>query len=47
MYLGKLVETGESSELFEHPVHPYTRTLLGAVPHPGSQKKGGKLGRDQ
>ena len=39
MYLGKLVETGESSELFEHPVHPYTRTLLGAVPIPNPRKR--------
>ena len=31
MYLGKLVETGESSELFEHPVHPYTRGLLNST----------------
>lgn len=39
MYLGKLVEMGESSELFEHPVHPYTRTLLGAVPIPDPRKR--------
>lgn len=39
MHLGKLVETGESSELFEHPVHPYTRTLLGAVPIPDPRKR--------
>lgn len=39
MYPGKLVETGESSELFEHPVHPYTRTLLGAVPIPDPRKR--------
>lgn len=39
MYLGKLVETGESSELFEYPVHPYTRTLLGAVPIPDPRKR--------
>ena len=39
MYLGKLVEMGESSELFEHPIHPYTRTLLGAVPVPDPRKR--------
>lgn len=44
MYLGKLVETGESSELFEHPVHPYTRTLLGAVPIPDPRKRGENWG---
>lgn len=39
MYLGKLVETGESGELFESPVHPYTRTLLDAVPIPDPRKR--------
>ena len=41
MYLGKLVETGEREELFGHPVHPYTRTLLGAVPvlNPGKREE--------
>jgi peptide/nickel transport system ATP-binding protein len=32
MYLGQLVETCESEELFEHPMHPYTRALLSAIP---------------
>ncbi len=32
MYLGQLVETGESEELFEHPLHPYTQALLSAIP---------------
>ena len=39
MYLGKLVETGKREELFGHPVHPYTRTLLGAVPVPNPRKR--------
>lgn len=34
MYLGRLVELAESAELIAHPVHPYTKTLLSAVPVP-------------
>jgi oligopeptide transport system ATP-binding protein len=34
MYLGNLVEMAGSAELYKHPAHPYTRTLLSAVPIP-------------
>ncbi|MCZ6522998.1 MAG: ABC transporter ATP-binding protein [Alphaproteobacteria bacterium] len=34
MYLGKLVELAECDELFDNPMHPYTRALLQAVPIP-------------
>ncbi len=34
MYFGKMVELASSDELFAHPVHPYTRSLLSAIPLP-------------
>jgi len=34
MYLGRIVETGNWREIFERPAHPYTQTLIAAIPDP-------------
>ncbi len=39
MYLGSIVETGETEELYARPHHPYTRALLSAIPQPHNRGK--------
>ena len=34
MYMGKLVEVARADDLYLHPIHPYTKSLLSAIPQP-------------
>ena len=34
LHLGYMLESGTKEEIFSHPVHPYTKSLLSAIPHP-------------
>jgi oligopeptide transport system ATP-binding protein len=43
MYLGKIVEMSPTEQLFDNPVHPYTRALLSAVPVPDPEIKRAKF----
>lgn len=48
MYLGKIVESGTESQLFDSPMHPYTKLLLDSVPLPGiGRKTKGSFNRDE
>jgi oligopeptide transport system ATP-binding protein len=48
LHLGHLVETGSKEEIFENPVHPYTKSLLSAIPHtnPRVEKQRKAVGYD-
>ena len=39
IYKGRIVELAETEELFNHPLHPYTKALLSAVPIPDPRKE--------
>ncbi|GIP20489.1 ABC transporter ATP-binding protein [Paenibacillus sp. J22TS3] len=42
MYLGRVVELAESEELYANPLHPYTKTLLSAIPVPDPEIEANK-----
>ena len=39
MYLGKIVETGRSEEIYKNAQHPYTQSLISAIPVPDPHRK--------
>ncbi len=39
MYVGEIVETAKTEELFREPLHPYTKALLSAIPEPDPDRK--------
>ena len=44
MYAGQIVEEGTAQQIFENPLHPYTRGLMRCIPVPGKTKRGVPLG---
>ncbi len=38
MYLGKMVELADAKEIYDHPLHPYTKSLISSVPLPDPKK---------
>ena len=39
MYLGRIAESGEGQEIYKNPLHPYTRSLMSAIPVPDPHRK--------
>ncbi len=44
MYAGQIVETGNTTEVFSRPLHPYTKALMECIPVPGRTTPGQRLG---
>ncbi len=43
MYLGQLVEKAPADELFDHPLHPYTKALFSAIPIPDPDDQSARI----
>jgi peptide/nickel transport system ATP-binding protein len=43
MYLGEIVEEGDTEDVYNVPTHPYTEALLSAIPVPDPTVKGGEI----
>lgn len=43
MYLGKAVEIGTSEQIFENPLHPYTKALISAIPIAGKKERENRI----
>lgn len=43
MYLGRIVEMAGADEIYEAPLHPYTRALISAIPRPSAEKTGERI----
>lgn len=39
MHWGKMLEIGTSDDVYNHPIHPYTKSLLSAIPEPDPDKE--------
>ncbi len=43
MYLGRIVELGSAQQIFDNPLHPYTRALISAIPIAGERRREGRI----
>ncbi|MFC3932325.1 ABC transporter ATP-binding protein [Streptococcus dentapri] len=43
MHWGKLLEVGPADKVYDHPIHPYTKSLLSAIPEPDPEKERARL----
>lgn len=46
LHLGRMLETGTTEEIFSNPLHPYTRSLLSAIPSPNPRVEKGRVAEE-